>query len=178
MSWLDALKVNEVIAVIGVLTGFLGAAAAIITARWNRRATLSDETVATLRQQMDMIKQQATQTERNVKEQLSYYKDLSPADIQKQLSAVRLLLTERIKDLEEKLETSNRLLRDKTAEKQGRYCHCVGLRKGFPWDQRRRIACTRFSWTHNQLWKDYRFRRGRFERKILLYRIFAAISAK
>ena len=116
MSWLDALKVNEVIAVIGVLTGFLGAAAAIITARWNRRATLSDETVATLRQQMDMIKQQATQTESNLKEQLSYYKDLSPADIQKQLSAVRLLLTERIKDLEEKLETSNRLLRDKTAE--------------------------------------------------------------
>jgi hypothetical protein len=65
---------------------------------------------------MDLIKQQATQTETNLKEQLAYYKDLSPADIQKQLTAVRLLLTERIQTLEEHLETSNRLLREKTAE--------------------------------------------------------------
>jgi hypothetical protein len=86
--------------------GFLGAATAIVTARWNRRAVLSEEAIAALKQQMDLIKQQATQTETNLKEQLAYYKELSPADIQK----------ERIQTLEEKLETSNRLLREKTAE--------------------------------------------------------------
>jgi type II secretory pathway pseudopilin PulG len=88
MPRLDTLKVNEVLAVIGVLTGFLGAATAIVTARWNRRAVLSEEAIAALKQQMDLIKQQATQTETNLKEQLAYYKELSPADIQKQLTAV------------------------------------------------------------------------------------------
>jgi hypothetical protein len=62
MPRLDTLKVNEVLAVIGVLTGFLGAATAIVTARWNRRAVLSEEAIAALKQQMDLIKQQATQT--------------------------------------------------------------------------------------------------------------------
>jgi hypothetical protein len=69
------------------MTGFLGAATAIVTARWNRRAVLSEEAIAALKQQMDLIKQQATQTETNLKEQ-AYYKELSPADIQKQLTAV------------------------------------------------------------------------------------------
>jgi hypothetical protein len=54
----------------------------------NRRAVLSEEAIAALKQQMDLIKQQATQTETNLKEQLAYYKELSPADIQKQLTAV------------------------------------------------------------------------------------------
>jgi hypothetical protein len=59
MGWLEALKVNEVIAIIGVLTGFLGAATAILTARWNRRAVVTEEAVAALKQQMELIKQQA-----------------------------------------------------------------------------------------------------------------------
>jgi hypothetical protein len=42
MPWLETLKVDEVIAIIGVLTGFLGATTAIITARWNRRAVRSE----------------------------------------------------------------------------------------------------------------------------------------
>ena len=48
MGWLSDLKVTEVIAVVGVLTGFLGAATAIMTARWNRRAVITEEAVAAL----------------------------------------------------------------------------------------------------------------------------------
>ena len=93
------LTIPEVIAVVGVLAAFLTALVSLVSLRWSKQAfDAKDAQLSTLKQQLDAVKER------------------SPAELHKQVVALKDMMGEQISRLENSLNESNDLLRRKTAE--------------------------------------------------------------
>jgi hypothetical protein len=93
------LTIQEVIAVVGVLTAFLTALVSLIGLRWNKQALeAKDAQLGSLKQQLDALR------------------DRTPAELQKQMVALKDLMESEVSRLQKSLEESNDLLRRKSAE--------------------------------------------------------------
>jgi hypothetical protein len=93
------LSIQEVIALVGVLTAFLTALVSLIGLRWNRQALEAKEAQLS-----------------NLKQQLDALRDRTPAELQKQMVALKELMESEVDHLKKSLTNSNELLRRKAAE--------------------------------------------------------------
>src|SRR5262245_29910754 len=93
------LSIQEVIAIVGVLTAFLTALVSLIGLRWNRQALeAKDAQLGSLKHQLDALQ------------------DRTPAELQKQVVALKELMESEVNRIQKNLEDSNILLRRKSAE--------------------------------------------------------------
>jgi hypothetical protein len=93
------LSIQEVIAVVGILTAFLTALVALIGLRRNKQALeAKDAQLGSLKQQLEALR------------------DRNPAELQKQVVALKELMESEFSRLQKKLEESNDLLRRKSDE--------------------------------------------------------------
>lgn len=94
-----SISITEVVALVGVLTAFLTALVAAIGLRWNKQTmTAKDAQLDTLRQQLEALR------------------DRTPAELQKQMIALKDLMESETTRLQSSLRQSNELLRRKSAE--------------------------------------------------------------
>lgn len=93
------MTVQETVAIVGVLSAFLGALVALMGLRWSKQAVdAKDAQIAALRQQVDQ------------------WKDMSPGSVQTHVRALKELLEPQIEELRQNLNESNELLRRKSME--------------------------------------------------------------
>jgi hypothetical protein len=93
------LTIQEVIAVIGVVTAFLTALISLFGLRWSKQVFDAKDA------QMDTLKQQ-----------LEALRDRTPAELQKQMIALKELMESEVSRLRASLDESNEMLRQKSAE--------------------------------------------------------------
>jgi hypothetical protein len=92
-------SIQEVIAVVGVLAAFISALVSLIGLRWNKQAIEAKEAqLGSLKQQLDALR------------------DRTPAELQKQMVALKELMESEVGRLRRDLENSNMLLRQKATE--------------------------------------------------------------